>query len=113
MIQEDKMQVQINTDHNVKDNFEYISENNKYEDLVRDTFGHYSKHITRVEVHFSDVNSKKTGFNDKRCLIEVRVVGIKPMSAVHHANKLHLALDGAVEKLKNSLERTFGKLKNH
>jgi ribosome-associated translation inhibitor RaiA len=35
------------------------------------------------------------------------------MSAVHHANNLHLALDGAVEKLKNSLEHTFGKLKNH
>ena len=107
------MQIQINTDHNIKDSFEYLAESNKFEEVVKNALGHFTKHITRVEVHFTDENSKKIGFNDKRCLIEVRVVGIRPMTAVHHASSLELALDGAIEKLKNSLEHTFGKMKHH
>lgn len=107
------MQIQINTDHHVKDSFEYVAENNNFEEIVKNALGHFKKHITRVEIHLTDVNSKKNGFNDKRCLIEVRVVGIRPMTAVHHAGNLQLALDGAIEKLKNSLEHTFGKMKKH
>ena len=107
------MQIQISTDHNIKGSHEYLSETEKFEEIVLDALGHYRNHITRIEVHFTDVNAGKTGFEDKRCLIEARVSGVQPIVATHHANNLLEALEGATEKLKNSLNHTFGKIKKH
>lgn len=105
------MQIQINTDHNIKGTHEFLTETDKFEEIVQGALAHFQKYITKVEVHFTDVNAGKTGFDDKRCLIEARVNGAQPIIASHHANNLLLALDGAAEKLKNSLNHTFGKLK--
>jgi ribosome-associated translation inhibitor RaiA len=107
------MQIQINTDHNVKGSHEFTTDTDKFEEIVMDALDHFKKHITRVEVHFSDVDGGKGGFLDKRCLIEARVSGIKPVVATHQADSLMLALDGATEKLRNSLGHTFGKIKHH
>ena len=104
------MQIQINTDHNIKGSREYLSENNNFEHLVQNALAHYMKYITRVEIHFTDVNSEKVGFEDKRCLIETRLSGLQPIVASHQANSLALALDGASMKMKHLLKNTFGKL---
>lgn len=107
------MQVHINKDHNIKNSHDYILESANFENIVRGSLGHYQKHITRIEIHFSDTNSAKNGFDDKRCLIHARISGVKPLAAIHQANNIQLALDGAIEKLINSLNHTFGKMKHH
>ena len=107
------MQVNINTDHNIKDSHDFLTHTDKFEDIIQNALIHFKKHITRIEVHFTDVNAGKTGVNDKRCLIEARVSGISAVVATHQANDLTLALDGAAEKLKNSLDHIFGKMKKN
>ncbi|MDO9183258.1 MAG: HPF/RaiA family ribosome-associated protein [Bacteriovorax sp.] len=107
------MQIQINTDHTVKSSHEYKLETENFRDALEDSLEHFQKYISKVEVHFSDTNAEKIGFDDKRCLIEVRLRGLNPVVTSHQANNLALALDGATLKLKKSLDHIFGKMKNH
>jgi hypothetical protein len=66
-----------------------------------------------VEVHLSDENGDKEGFNDKRCMIEARLSGMKPIAVTNHANNHEEAVEGAVEKLKTSLDTILGRLSNY
>jgi len=67
--------------------------------------------VTRVEVHIDDENSSaKAGDNDKRCTIEARLAGLKPLSATHQAPSISLAVDGAAEKLEQAIGRAIGRL---
>jgi ribosome-associated translation inhibitor RaiA len=104
------MQIQVNTDHNVEGHEALI---HWVEAEVRHTLGHFSNHITRVEVHLSDESSGKSGGNDKRCLMEARLAAHQPLAVSHHAGSLNDAFSGAAEKLKRSLESTLGRLKDH
>jgi len=102
------MQIQINTDRNVE-GVDQLAQ--QVEAVVRDALDRWSAKITRVEVHLSDENSdKKFGTEDKRCLLEARLAGLQPISASHRAATLEQAVDGAVEKLKRSLDSTLGRL---
>jgi len=102
------MQIQINTDNNIEGT-ERLAQ--QVAPVVRDALERFSEQITRVEVHLSDQNSdKKFGAEDKRCLLEARLAGLQPISVSHHAATLEQAVDGAVEKLKRSLESTLGRL---
>ncbi|MEX2401181.1 MAG: HPF/RaiA family ribosome-associated protein [Rhodothermales bacterium] len=103
-----QMLVQVNTDDHI-DGSESLAE--EIETVVRNSLARFSEQITRVEVHLSDENSdKKAGANDKRCLLETRLAGLRPISANHHAGNVQLAVDGAVEKMKRSLDSTLGRL---
>jgi ribosome-associated translation inhibitor RaiA len=70
----------------------------------------FAAQITRVEVHLSDENSDKGGDNDKRCLLEARLAGLRPVVVSHRAATLQQAIDGAAEKLERSIESTLGRL---
>ena len=107
------MQILISTDHNIKGSYEFLLENDKFEEKVLNALDHFQKQITRIEVHFSDVNGAKNKAMDKRCLIEARVSGVAPIIASHQARNLLAALEGASEKLKNSLKHALGKQKKH
>jgi ribosome-associated translation inhibitor RaiA len=104
------MKIQVNTDDNVAGR-ESLAR--RVEAEVSRTLGHLSDHITRVEVHLSDEDSGKTGGNDKRCLMEARLAGRPPVAVTNHAESLSEAFGGAADKLKRSLERTLGRLKDH
>lgn len=104
------MKVQVNTDDNVEGR---ESLTRYVEAEVSRTLGHLSDHITRVEVHLSDEDSDKTGGNDKRCLMEARLAGRPPVAVTNHAGSLGESFGGAADKLKRSLERTLGRLKDH
>ncbi|MDO9038789.1 MAG: HPF/RaiA family ribosome-associated protein, partial [Lutibacter sp.] len=78
------------------------------EDLSR-----FSEHITRLEVHLSDENGQKDALNDKRCLVEARLEGMKPIAVTNIANNHEQAVDGAIDKLITTLETKFGRLNNH
>ena len=105
------MQIQVNTDSNIEGNDQLTQE---VEAVVSSALDRFSSHITRVEVHLSDENSdKKFGTDDIRCLLEARVAGLQPVSAKHRAATPEQALDGAVEKMKRSLDSTLGRLGKH
>lgn len=81
--------------------------------VVGNSLERFGGQITRVEVHLSDENSdKKSGAEDKRCLLEARLAGIQPLAVSHQAATLELAVDGAVDKLMRSIDTTLRKLDN-
>jgi len=104
------MKIQFNTDKNVTGNEELIASSKS---LIMDELRRYSQQITRVEVHFSDEDGSKDGFNDKRCMMEARIAGLRPIAVISQANTHDQAFYGAIDKLKASLETITGRLKNH
>ena len=104
------MIIQINTDKNI-DGSEKLRVYLK--SFITEELSRFSKQITRVEVHLSDENGPKDGLNDKRCMIEARLEGMKPIAVTNHANNQEQALEGAVEKLKTSLETVIGRVRTH
>lgn len=64
---------------------------------------------TRVEIHLSDVDSSKRGQADKRCLIEVRPKGARPLSASAQATKMAYAVSHALGKMQRSLTTFYGR----
>jgi ribosome-associated translation inhibitor RaiA len=102
------MQIQVNTDDHVAGREAFVR---RVQAEVEDSLGHLSDQLTRVEVHLSDENSRKSGGNDKRCLMEARLAGLPPVAVSNTAASLDLAFSGAADKLKRSLESTLGRLR--
>ena len=101
------MQIQINTDRNIKGHETFIS---KISEQVESALSRFSEHITRLEVHLSDANGVKFGENDKQCMIEARLENRKPIAVTHQADTLDKAIDGALVKLVKMLESTLDRL---
>jgi ribosome-associated translation inhibitor RaiA len=102
------MLVQVHTDSNIRGDSALAA---WVEAAVRDAIDRFSDRITRVAVHLSDENSaSKAGSEVKRCLLEARVAGLRPISVSERADTLELAVDGAAAKLIRSLESTLGRL---
>ena len=101
------MLIQVNTDRNIIGGDALAQ---RIEATVAKNLKRFKDHITRVEVHITDENSQKGGADDKRCVLEARVAGIKPVTVRHHAPNVQLALDGALEQLKRALDSTLGRM---
>ena len=104
------MTIQVNTDKNIEGSEKlraYLTS------FISEELSRFSKQITRVKVHLSDDNGPKEGLNDKRCMIEARLEGMKPIAVTNHADTHELAVEGAIEKLKTSLETITGRLRTH
>lgn len=102
------MKVQINTDKNVEgsDRLEaYFSSE------IKRVLSRFDDKVTRMEVHFGDENSAKSGVNDKRCLIEARPANMQPIAVTVHADSIEKAFNGALDKIKKTLTTTFDKQK--
>jgi len=95
------MQIQVHTDANVQGSEQLAAE---VRAAVNGALGHLADHVSRVEVHLGDENGKKGGADDKRCMIEARVEGRPPIAITHHAATVALAVDGAADRLRRSLE---------
>ena len=104
------MQIEINTDKNVigSEDFKAWSAS-----LISEELSRFSEQITRVVVHFSDEDGSKDGFNDKRCMMEARLAGMKPIAVTENANTNEQAISGAIDKMIASLEKLTGRLKNY
>ncbi|MEY6432908.1 HPF/RaiA family ribosome-associated protein [Thioalkalicoccus limnaeus] len=103
------MQIQINTDRHTEG----------VEDLavwargvVEQALSHASDRITRVEVHLSDQSGDKSGHDDKRCMMEARLEGRRPIAVTHQAATMDLAVNGAAEKLAGAIESILGRLRD-
>ena len=104
------MTIQINTDKSLTVHAEYEA---SLTGSLKDELSRCSEHITRLEVHLSDENGSKEGQNDKRCLLEARLKGRQPIAVTDEAQTYDLAVSGATEKLKSSLNKITGRLKDH
>ena len=102
------MKIQVNTDNHVEGSEELTQQ---VESAVEDALRRFSERITRVEVHLSDLSSSsKTRDNDKRCVMEARLGGLRPITVSHQDGSVEKAVDGAADKLKNTLDRTLERL---
>lgn len=72
----------------------------------------FERRITRVEVHLNDLNSQKMGERDKRCLMEARIGGLKPIAVSHEAATLTEAIHAAADKLERAVAHALGRLED-
>lgn len=78
---------------------------------VETTLARFEQRVTRAEVHLSDQNgSAKKKDDDHKCVVEVRVNGLKPISVSHQAGTIELAITGSVEKMERALAHTLDRL---
>lgn len=75
------------------------------EDVLERTLKGKAQHLTRVEIWVADENGAKGGPDDKRCSMEARPKGRKPVGVQHNAADIPAAIRGAADKLARVLER--------
>ncbi len=102
------MQIQVNTDKNIEGHEGLVAQ---VEATITRSLSHLSAHVTRVEVHLSDENGDKSGQNDKRCMLEARLMGRQPTAVTCEAATLAQAVAGAADRLKSSLQSTLDQLR--
>lgn len=103
------MQIQVNTSNHIEGS---ESLNRYVERVVGDALERYNPQITRVEVHIDDENSLKPGENDKRCMIEARLSGLKPIAVNAKAANVQQALDSAIDKILSALDTHLGRIED-
>lgn len=100
------MQIQVNSDATI--------DSSKFADVVeaevQAAVGRHADRITRVEVHFQDVNAQKGGEDDIRCMMEVRIAGLKPLAVDERAGTVGAAIAGAADKLERLVDHTLERL---
>ena len=104
------MQIQVNTDSNIKGSARMSA---YFNETLHDALDRFQDQITSVQVHLSDENAGKEGSDDKRCLLEARLKGLKPVVVTNYAENIDIAVSGAIDKLIKSLDSTIGKLRQH
>lgn len=102
------MLIQVNTDSQTPGTADLEQ---SVQALIENKLGRFAARITRVEVHLADENSTgKAGGSDKRCMVEVRLAGLDPISATDHGASHDHALRGALGKMQSRLDTIVGKL---
>lgn len=102
------MQIQVRTDNHIEGSAGLTQH---VEEVVEGALERFAKQITRVEVHLTDESSAaKSGGDDKRCRIEVRLAGMQPMSVSDDGEEVGQALRGAARKMEGMLAKAIGKL---
>ena len=81
----------------------------KVEAIVGSRLVRISDRLTRVEVHVSDVDGPRSGGDDKRCAIEIRPNGMRPISAADEASTVEGAVSAAADKVLKAFDRQIGK----
>lgn len=104
------MQIQFNTDKTVNGDERHRQH---FTSLLKDGLKRFESHLTRVEVHLTDENGKKEGLNDMKCSLEARIEGRQPVGVSCQAEKPELAVSGAIDKLKSSLDTIIGRMQEH
>jgi len=104
------MKIQINPDKT-------INGDEKHRDLfiaqITKELDNYKSHITDIEVHLSDQNGNKKGWDDILCLLEAKLEGRPSIAVSNQANTIESAMSGAIDKLKASFETVLGRMQNH
>jgi ribosome-associated translation inhibitor RaiA len=96
----------VNTDDNIEGHDPLTAQ---IEAQIEDGLSRFGDQISRVEVHLSDENAEKSGGNDNRCLLEVRLKGQSPVAVTHKSGSPQEACAGAVQKMMSKLQSTLGR----
>lgn len=99
------MEIQVNKIHATG---EPVPERTEIEEHLEQALARFADRITRVEVHFKDINGPKQGL-DKQCTIEARIAGLKPMAVTAEGVSVRQALHEATDKLVKLITRDLGK----
>lgn len=104
------MQIQVNSGNSfdLDEDVRRVVETNVSTSLER-----FGEQLTRVEVHLNDLNSHKSGSQDKRCQMEARPAGLDPVSVSDQAPTMEEAVRGATQKLQRLLDSLFGRLSDN
>jgi len=78
-------------------------------DEIETDIGRFADRVTRIEVHVGDMNSHKKGPDDKRCMMEARPAGSKPVVAEAVGEDLYAVISETGQKLEKVLEKHFAK----
>ncbi len=83
------MQIFIQTDHNIS-----LTDARRagIEQELTKAVDRFDARLTRIEAHLSDLNSDRGGASDKRCMLEARPSGLKPLAVDHTAATMELAI---------------------
>jgi hypothetical protein len=100
------MQFQFNSDNRVSGDAAVAEQ---LEALVRGRLSRIADHLSRVEIHVGDVNGPRGDGDDKRCAVEVRPNGMKPISATDQASSVEAAVTSATNKVLAAYDRQIGK----
>jgi ribosome-associated translation inhibitor RaiA len=101
------MQVLVNSDHHIVGG-EDLTE--RVQGVVEGRLDRFQGRITRVEVHLNDLNGSKLGERDKRCMMEARIGGMKPIAVSHEAPTVTEAIHAAAGKLERAIAHALGKM---
>ena len=104
------MQINFNTDNNIKTGERHIT---YFSDYIKEALNRFSSHITRVDIHVSDENGPKEGKDDIKCVIEVKLEGLKPVVVTSHADEPETAIKTAPDRLKSAVGSVVERLKEH
>lgn len=100
------MIIQVHTDNTIKGS-ETLGD--EVRAAITSGLAHSDSRITRVEVHLSDENGRKSGGDDIQCMIEARLEGMVPVAVTHRAAQVGQAVDGGVEKLDRMIRNILDK----
>lgn len=100
------MLVLLNTDQPAED-FDSLSTH--VTAVVDEALMHHRDHITRVEVHLGDEIGEKPTPAHKRCMMEARLDGRKPIAVTQHGSTTESALHAAARSLAKAIEGVIGR----
>lgn len=103
------MQFQFNSDNQISGEADLAS---RLETLVRTRLDRVLDRLTRIEVHVGDDNGPRGGADDKRCTIEIRPMGMQPITASDRASTVEAAASSAADKVLSAFDRQSGKRTN-
>ena len=101
------MQVQINSDNNISMHGRLSDSIGAY---INNLLQRFDPYLTRVEVHLTGENIKKTGPQDKRCVLEARAKRHQSLVVTNKSTDIEDAFSGAAAKMHRQLESTYGRL---
>lgn len=78
-------------------------------DAVASALRHVAEQVTRVEVHLHDDNSDKAAADDKRCMMEARIAGEKPLAVEYASDDLYKSITEAAGKLGRAVKSKIDK----
>jgi ribosome-associated translation inhibitor RaiA len=104
------MQIHINTDNTIEGHAPLTTH---AEAVVNETLSRFSERVSHVEVHLSTVNDHKKTGGEFHCLMDAQIVGHQSIVASETANSVHQAIRGAAERLRKTINSTFGRINDN
>jgi ribosomal subunit interface protein len=103
------MQIQINSDKNIDITSDLKQD---YKSKIEKKLMRFENMISRIEVHLSDENSEKSGLDDKKCLIEARMLNRQPIIVTETSDVIEKSFASALNKLRRKLDSIVGKMRD-